>query len=284
MKPRSKKVIVSAVAIFGIAVLVAAPFALKPAILDQPSEMAGIGVALGVRDEQVVVKALLPDSPATKSGAIRRGDRIVAVAEPGQAPIAVAGMELAKVVALIRGTRGSEVRLTIVPDGKTHDESYVAMIVRGTVKELNVFGDGKLLAPGTPCPDLNYVRLNDLKSGRLSQHKGKVVILEFWASWCGPCIKAMEGVQTEFNEHSDWKGRVELIAVSVDKNREDAIACFQKQRWPGVNAIWAGPNPLKSYHVSGIPVVYVLDQKGRVLAADHNLDLTDVISRHFQSE
>jgi carboxyl-terminal processing protease len=75
----------------------------------------GIGAALGKEDGVCTIRELVPGSPAALSGALKPGDKIVAVAQDGQAAVDVTSMPLNRIVDLIRGPRGSIVTLTIVP-------------------------------------------------------------------------------------------------------------------------------------------------------------------------
>ena len=75
----------------------------------------GIGAKLQEDDGFCTIKELVPGGPATKSKALKVEDRIVAVAQKGQPPVDVVDMELGKVVSMIRGPKGTEVRLTISP-------------------------------------------------------------------------------------------------------------------------------------------------------------------------
>jgi carboxyl-terminal processing protease len=75
----------------------------------------GIGAALGTEDGVCTIRELVPGGPAALSGALKPGDRIVAVAQDGKAPVDVTSMPLTRIVALIRGPKGSVVTLTIMP-------------------------------------------------------------------------------------------------------------------------------------------------------------------------
>lgn len=75
----------------------------------------GIGAALESEDGLCTIHELIPGGPAAKSGALKPGDHIVAVAQAGQAPVDVVGMPLDKIVQLIRGPKDSVVTLTVQP-------------------------------------------------------------------------------------------------------------------------------------------------------------------------
>ncbi len=75
----------------------------------------GIGASLGEDDGYCTIRALIQGGPAAKSNQLKENDRIIAVAQTNQPPVNVVDMELGKVVQLIRGMKGTEVRLTISP-------------------------------------------------------------------------------------------------------------------------------------------------------------------------
>jgi C-terminal processing protease CtpA/Prc len=100
-------------------------------------ETAGIGVVLGVKDHNFIVMSILPDSPAAIQKDIHVGDRIVAVAQDGEPAVQVQDGKLAQAIALIRGPKGTTVRLTIVPAGENDTRVQVVSFVRSELKELS---------------------------------------------------------------------------------------------------------------------------------------------------
>lgn len=119
--------------------------------------------------------------------------------------------------------------------------------------------------PGQPAPELIY---ND-PSGNpvaLSSLQGKVVLIDFWASWCRPCRAENPNVVRLYNEYKD-KG-FEIYSVSLDKNRgkwEDAIAADNLQ-WTHVSDLqgW-GSTAAKEYAVSSIPKTFLVGRDGVIL-------------------
>src|SRR5881296_2830638 len=108
----------------------------------------GIGVVLGVEGQNIVVKRILPDSPAAAQHDLRVGDRILAVAQDKEPAVQVESTKLAQTVALIRGVKGTTVRLTIISDGEHESRARVVSFMRGEVKALSAWGDGALLTKG----------------------------------------------------------------------------------------------------------------------------------------
>src|SRR3954469_348059 len=94
----------------------------------------GIGAELGTDDGYCTIRRLLPGGPAEKSKKIKEKDRIIAVAQSNQPPVDVVDMSLNKAVQLIRGPKGTEVRLTVVPAGADAAASTVLTLVRDEIK------------------------------------------------------------------------------------------------------------------------------------------------------
>jgi carboxyl-terminal processing protease len=90
-------------------------------------QMYGIGAELRSEDGYCKINRLLP-GPAAKSKKIKEGDRIIAVAQSNQAPVDIVDMSLNKVVQLIRGPKGSEVRLTIIPPRDPSIRTVISLI------------------------------------------------------------------------------------------------------------------------------------------------------------
>jgi carboxyl-terminal processing protease len=94
----------------------------------------GIGAELTSEDGYCTIRRLLPGGPASKSGKIKENDRIIAVAQSNQPPVDVVDMSLGKAVQLIRGPKGTEVHLTIIPAGADSSARTMLTLVRDEIK------------------------------------------------------------------------------------------------------------------------------------------------------
>lgn len=99
----------------------------------------------------------------------------------------------------------------------------------------------------------------------LSSLRGKVVILEFWATWCPPCRESVP----ELNEmYEKFKGKnVELLGISVDKGGDapSVVRAFLTERAVAYPVLLDNRNVNNSYGVSGIPAIFIIDKEGRVV-------------------
>jgi thiol-disulfide isomerase/thioredoxin len=104
----------------------------------------------------------------------------------------------------------------------------------------------------------------------LSSFKGKVVIVDFWASWCGPCRKNNPHL-LKFYKKYHHKG-VEILGVSLDKDQDAWKAAVKQDKleWVQLNDV-KGPDgpPAIAYGVYTIPASFLIDKNGLIYSIDH---------------
>ncbi|MCW3076590.1 MAG: Alkyl hydroperoxide reductase [Bacteroidetes bacterium] len=101
----------------------------------------------------------------------------------------------------------------------------------------------------------------------LSSLKGKVVLIDFWASWCGPCRKEMPNVVKAYNKYKD-KG-FEIYGVSLDQDKDRWVEAIKKDgiTWPQVSDLkYWDSEAAKIYGVQGIPYTVLLNKEGQIIA------------------
>lgn len=123
------------------------------------------------------------------------------------------------------------------------------------------------LANGTAAPEIS-MQTPDGKTLALSSLKGKYVLVDFWASWCGPCRAENPNVVKAYKKYNA-KG-FEIFSVSLDKDKEKWIAAIQKDglTWPShVSDLMHWQSPVvQLYNFSGIPYNVLLDKEGKIIA------------------
>jgi len=123
-----------------------------------------------------------------------------------------------------------------------------------------------VLALGERAPDFDYYPLveselnADKKSEKLTSQFGKVIYLDFWASWCLPCIKSMP-LLNQLRSELGYSG-FEMIAVNLDDVLEKGIDFLQEHTvaYPVVRA--ADENISELYQLNGLPTSYLIDRQG----------------------
>jgi thiol-disulfide isomerase/thioredoxin len=118
-----------------------------------------------------------------------------------------------------------------------------------------------LLRAGAPAP-VFQLNSSDGKPRSLADFKGQVVLVNFWASWCGPCRKEMP-ILEQLNKQYKAKG-VALLGVNVEPNSADAINWLKVTPVSFPILFDVDSKVSKLYQVQGMPNTVILDRKGNV--------------------
>lgn len=94
--------------------------------------------------------------------------------------------------------------------------------------------------------------------------KGKVIYIDFWASWCKPCKKSFPWLNSVHNKYKN-KG-FEVLAINLDKNKKQAEKFLQQIPAQFTVAFDQEGQSAESFHVQGMPSSYLIDRKGRLRA------------------
>lgn len=118
-----------------------------------------------------------------------------------------------------------------------------------------------LAAPKGQAPDF---RLPGVKSEvKLSAHRGKVVYVDFWASWCGPCRKSFPWM----NEMQEKYGKqIKIIAVNLDQDRAEADKFLHQNPAKFTIAFDPEGKTAEAYKVKAMPSSYLIDSAGRIVS------------------
>ena len=131
---------------------------------------------------------------------------------------------------------------------------------------LAVFGGQTAVAveTGAAMPECKLTSLADNQNAELSQFKGKVVYVDFWASWCGPCAKSFP-FMNELHRQLNDRG-FQIVGVNLDENPADAKEFLAK--YPAEFTVLADASEekrcAKDFNVQAMPSSYLIDREGKV--------------------
>jgi thiol-disulfide isomerase/thioredoxin len=133
-------------------------------------------------------------------------------------------------------------------------------------KEAEAFVVSLRLRVGVDFPDFQAKDSNGNPLS-ISQFKDKIVLVDFWASWCGPCVGEMPHVVEAYKKYHGQG--FEIIGISLDNSRDDFLNFLEKYEmtWPQYFDGKGWQNELaRKYSVNSIPATFLLGPKGKIIA------------------
>lgn len=125
-------------------------------------------------------------------------------------------------------------------------------------KQKTVLAGAKAPAFSLPMPDGTEVSLASVK--------GKCILIDFWASWCGPCIRELPNIKEVYAKYHS-KG-FEVVSISLDDNKDKWVGAIRKYQlpWLQLSSLKGWKCPVaKLYNVSSVPAMVLLDENGVIV-------------------
>jgi len=192
-------------------------------------------------------------------------------------------------LSVAKGKLGDDGRVTladIAPSGsEAFDGQYTVTVGNEHI--------GKFRVKDEPAPQKFTLRMprqagdsaavgeaQDLVTGkpvRFADFRGRVVFLEFWATWCGPCQEPMKHLAELAKRRGDgWRDDVAIVAVGTDNDREQLRRHVRRNGLTTVQHLWSPQGQAEQpgsaygdYSISGVPTAFLIDRDGRIVWRGH---------------
>lgn len=119
-----------------------------------------------------------------------------------------------------------------------------------------------LLKTGTQAPDFTLKDING-KTHKLSDYRGKYVLIDFWGTWCPPCVKALPKIAKAYKQVD--KSKIEFIGISVGSNNLSEFVKKNKLNWVQLEDTDHDNGPNVTYNVTAYPTMYLIGPDGKVV-------------------
>lgn len=114
----------------------------------------------------------------------------------------------------------------------------------------------------------------------LAQYRGKIVVMDFWATWCGPCVQAMPDLQ---KLHDKFKSRgVDVLGINAWE--ESNAAAYMKEKGYTYTLLLNAEETAKAYKVVNLPTLYIVDANGQIIyrATGQHKDIDLFLEKYFE--
>lgn len=133
---------------------------------------------------------------------------------------------------------------------------------------------------GMTAPDFEVTLLSG-KTVKLSDYRGKRVLLNFWATWCGPCVQEMPAFQRLSEDYPD---DVVILAVNCGESKEEVESFVQKNGYTFPIALDENLEASNLYPATSIPLTLIVDEEGDIVYSSYGASDADTMYAHYKEE
>jgi peroxiredoxin len=143
-----------------------------------------------------------------------------------------------------------------------------------------LLGCTKSESPDSKAADFTLQDMHG-KNIKLSDFRGKVVLIDFWATWCPPCIASVPGLEKIHKSYKN-KGLV-VLAISMDGGEWDSVKSFMKYYGITYPVLKGDDDVAVQYQVRAIPLLLILDREGKIAKRHFGLSDEDDLEKEIKA-
>jgi len=165
----------------------------------------------------------------------------------------------------------------------------IACFIFATIMAASLHAQNKMLKIGQSAPEI-AMPSPEGDTISLSSLKGKLVLVDFWASWCAPCVKEQPELKVLYDTYQGGmeNSRFEIFGVSLDKDRHNWLKAIERLNiaWLQVSDLMFWKSPVAGdYFIQDLPFNVLVDKQGNIAAINlHGKELKDFIASYLGNE
>ena len=177
------------------------------------------------------------------------------------------------VVALLPRIRNANVKEEVIAYLEQHKSEY-SPYVKYKQEIAEKEAEKQKIAPGVLSPDFAYLYRDGKQGQNLKDFRGKYLLIDFWASWCGPCRKSIPALKELYEKYNSED--FEILSVSIDGDKGSWLKALDEEdmSWTQVFTEDTGKDVMSKYNFGSIPFLILIDKDGKIMK--HNISLSDL--------